>query len=32
MVDHLCYHAGRFAENLLSRGFRITNRVVFNQC
>jgi glutamate/tyrosine decarboxylase-like PLP-dependent enzyme len=31
LVDRLCDHAKRFAENLRSKGFRILNDVVFNQ-
>jgi glutamate/tyrosine decarboxylase-like PLP-dependent enzyme len=31
LVDRLCDHAKRFAENLHARGFRILNDVVFNQ-
>jgi glutamate/tyrosine decarboxylase-like PLP-dependent enzyme len=31
LVDRLCNHAKRFAENLHAKGFRILNDVVFNQ-
>ncbi|MDP1771435.1 MAG: aminotransferase class V-fold PLP-dependent enzyme [Methylobacter sp.] len=31
LVDRLCDHAKRFAENLRAEGFRILNDVVFNQ-
>jgi threonine aldolase len=31
LVDRLCAHAGRFAGQLQSKGFRILNDVVFNQ-
>jgi glutamate/tyrosine decarboxylase-like PLP-dependent enzyme len=31
LVDRLCDHAKRFAENLHAKGFRILNDVVFNQ-
>lgn len=31
LLDRLCAHAGRFAEHLQTKGFRILNDVVFNQ-